>query len=484
MSSTSRTQYRKSIQFWLLATFLVIVFLTGGASRIDVSSLIILRPLSVILCAVALLTITRDQLREGRALLILFAALFGLALLHVVPLPPALWQMLPGRAEIAAIDQLAKIGDVWRPLTLTPANGWHALTSLFAPLAVVLLGLQLGTDDRRRLLPLIIAMAVLSGVLGILQIIGSTDSPLYTYRITSPGWALGLFANRNHGALLLAMLLPMLAVYAASPDGTHDQQGVRRLVAIAIAAVVFPIILVSGSRAGLFLAVLGLATAALIYRRPADGRPVRRGERRLMAGLVPVAAVAAIVTFAALMIVYSRAKSLDRLLDATAAEETRFDYWVVAVDMLWKYFPFGSGSGSFAEAYQIVEPDTLLNLTYLNRAHNDWLEVAVTFGLPGMIVMVVLLLAFVRRAFRAWSGGGAARRPVQFARLATVLLLMIALASIPDYPLRTPIMMCLAAVCGLWLLDPERGERSPALIEPATAEPAPIEPALIAKEVH
>ena len=460
MSSTSRARKSGSVQFWLLASFLVVVFLTGGTSRIDVLSLAILRPLSVIMCAAALLTLRRDHIRAGRWLLILLATLFGLAALHLVPLPPAFWQALPGREEIVAIDALAGLGDVWRPLTLTPLNGLHALASLFAPLAVVLLGLQLSVEERYRLLPLIIGLAALSGILGILQIIGSTDSPLYTYRITSPGWAVGLFANRNHGALLLAMLLPMLAVFAATPEGTQEKQVSRRMLAIAIAAVLFPIVLVSGSRAGLFLAVLGLVTVPLIYRRPRDGRVVRRGERRFLSGLAPLAALTAIVTIATLTIVYSRAKSIDRLLEVSADEESRFDFWVVATKMMWQYFPFGSGAGSFVEAYQFAEPDALLNLTYLNRAHNDWLEVAVTFGLPGVALMALLLVVFVVRSVRVWSKGGGHRRSVQFARLATVMLVMMALASIPDYPLRTPIMMCLAALCGLWLVNDEHSDRA------------------------
>lgn len=458
VSTATRPSKRRSPQFWLLVVFLVIVFLMGGASRTDALSLVILRPLSVILCAAALLTLRREHLREGRGLLILMGTLFLFAALHLVPLPPGLWHGLPGREEIAAIDALAGLGDVWRPVTLTPLNGWHALSSLFAPLAVILLGLQMPVHERYQMLTVIIAMAVVSGIMGILQIVGSTDSAFYTYRITSPGWATGLFANRNHGALLLAMLLPIMAVFASTPDGTQEKQNSRRLVAIAVAVVLLPLVLISGSRAGLFLAIFGLGAAALIYRRPVDGRTVRRGEKRFLAGLAPLAAVTGIVLIATLTIVYSRAKSLDRLLGSTATEDSRFDYWAVAVDMVWKYFPVGSGSGSFAEAYQIVEPDKLLNLTYLNRAHNDWLEVAVTFGLPGIVLMALVLAAYLRRSYQVWTGGGARRRSVQFARMASILLLMIAFASVPDYPMRTPIMMCLAALCGLWLLGSEQAQ--------------------------
>jgi len=441
----------------LLASFLVVVFLTGGASRIDPLSLVILRPLSVLVCAAALVTLHRDHIRQGRWPLAIFAALFLLALLHLVPLPPMVWHALPGRETIVTIDRITGLGDIWRPLTLTPMNGWHALASLFAPLAVLLLGLQLSADERFRLLPVVIILAALSAVVGVFQVIGSAENPLYLYRITNNGWPVGLFANRNHGALLLAMLFPLLALFAATPAGTQETQSSRRIIALAATAMLLPLILVSGSRAGIFLAVFGLLSVPLLYRRPPNGRVVRRGERRLLSGIVPVAGVAAIGIIAVLMIVFSRAKSIDRLIENSASEDSRFDFWRVAIDMMWQYFPVGSGSGSFAEAYQMAEPAAMLNLTYLNRAHNDWLETAVTFGLPGLIFMLALLIGFAARCVRAWRRDQGGRRSVQFARLATVLLVMLALASVPDYPLRTPIMMCIAALCSLWLIDKDGG---------------------------
>ena len=52
--------------------------------------------------------------------------------------------------------------------------------------------------------------------------------------------------------------------------------------------------------------------------------------------------------------------------------------------MIWHYAPFGGGFGSFEAAYKIVEPVNLLSLQYLNHAHNDYLELAIEAGLPGL----------------------------------------------------------------------------------------------------
>lgn len=462
MQSPSRSSEPLTFQFWLLASFLALVFLTGGASRVDAMSLVILRPASVLICAIALLTLRREHWRGRGWLLGIPGAIFGLAVLHVVPLPPEVWQVLPGRSEIAETDRLAGLGDVWRPLTLTPMNGLHALSSLFAPLAVILIGLQLRRDELYHLLPILLAFGALSGFLGLLQIIGGQGGPLYFYRITNSGSAVGLFANRNHAAVLLALLFPMLAIFASNPEGTADKQRGRRIFVIAIATVILPLIFVTGSRAGLVFAVIGLLSVPFLYRRPVQGRTVRRGGSTWPTTVLPILGGLALLIFTVLMILFSRAPSIDRLLKSSAADDSRMDFWKLSTELVWKYSPVGSGAGSFAEVFQVVEPGRMLNNNYVNHAHNDWLEVVVTYGLPGLALMAICLFAFLRRSAVAWRKGAAIGRTVQFNRLATVLIAMLILASIPDYPLRTPIMMCVIAIAGLWLSASERADGQPA----------------------
>lgn len=460
MQPSSNSPESWTLQFWLLTGFLVLVFLTGGSSGIGTTSLVILRPVSALMCAVALATLRRDHFAGRGWLLVLAIAIIGLNLLHLVPLPPSIWQSLPGREEVAATDRLVGLGDIWRPLTLTPMNGWHALSALLAPLAVLLLGVQLRRRECHFLLLVVIGLGVVSGIIGLLQVIGGSQGPLYLYRITNYGSAVGLFANRNHSAVLLAMLFPMLAVFASNPDGTADRQRGRRVLAIAVAAVLIPLILVSGSRSGLLFALVGLASVALIYRRPAEGRTVRHGGRKFKISLIPALVVVGLFSLAVLFIVFSRAEALSRLLKPNAADGSRGDFWQVSVELVWKYFPFGSGSGSFVEAFQILEPARMLKLAYVNHAHNDWLEIAVTYGLPGVLLLAAAIFAFLRRSFRVWRRDASSARATQFARLATVLIFVLGLASIPDYPVRIPSMMCLAAICLIWLAGPSTSDRA------------------------
>lgn len=445
--------------FWILGAFLLLLFATGGASRVDAQSLVILRPLSVIVCAIALMTLRREHLAQRKWLLTSIAAVFALALLHVIPLPPALWQSLAGRQDLAEVEKLAGLQDIWRPLTLAPMNGWHTLLSLFVPLAIILLGIQLDRDDLFRLLPLLIALAGLSGFIGLLQSIGDPQGALYFYRITNNGSAVGLFANRNHAATLLACLFPMLAVFASTAKGASDEVRLRQLVSIAIAIVLVPLILVTGSRSGLVGALIGLAAAGLLYRRPTDIRTVRRGAQSRVKPAHLLAALA-VTCLGFLTYYFSRAQAIERLFAEASGEDSRTDFWVVSLDLFWKYFPWGSGSGSFVEAFQIIEPIYLLDATYLNRAHNDWVETAVTFGLPGVIALAAAVFAFVWRSFNLWRHADGSRRYVAFGRLASVVIAMLAIASISDYPLRTPIMMGVFAIFALWSTEDGRERRS------------------------
>lgn len=458
--SKIRTSFSKpSPLFWVLAAFLTFLFAAGGASRVDVQSLVILRPVSIIICALALMTIRLKHFPERKLLLGSFSALFALSLLHVIPLPSALWQSLAGRQDLIDVEKLAGLSDIWRPLTLAPMNGWHALVSLFVPLAVLLLGIQLNRDDLYRLLPLLVALTGISGLLGLLQAISDPHSALYFYRITNNGSAVGFFANRNHAATLLACLFPMLAVFASTAKGTTDEVRLRQLLAAAIAIVLVPLILVTGSRSGLVSAVIGIVAAALLYRRPNDVRAVRKGSPNQIKA-APVLGVLAIISLGFLTYFFSRAEAIERLFAETSSEDSRTDFWIVSIDLFWKYFPWGSGSGSFVEAFQILEPNYLLDATYLNRAHNDWVEIAVTFGLPGVIGLMLASAAFLWRSFKLWRNADASRRYVAFGRLASVCMAIIAIASVSDYPLRTPTMMGVFAILALWFTESGR-ERAP-----------------------
>ena len=424
-------------QFWLLAGFLIVVFLTGGSSKPDVSTLQWLRPVAIGIAAYGLFSINREQWRHYRHLLFFAAAVVLLVVAHSIALPPQVWQQLPGRGIITDIDALAGLRDQWRPLSMVPWGTTNALYALSVPMGVLCLAIQLSPVDHVRLLTLLIVLIIASGALGILQAIG-LDVAFYN----SDGEIAGLFANRNHQAVLLAALFPMLVVLAAvGPNiGMVGKSGV--IVAAGLAVINIPLIIVTGSRAGL----LGALLAAMLV--PLIGLSITKARKQpsvwLNAGKIGLPAIVA-GALVWLTIFASRETALARL--QSAEDDIRYPVWSSIVDMLHVYMPWGSGVGTYAEVYQILEPDNLLRATFSNHAHNEWLEIALTAGVPGIVLViwaVALFLGALPRGFRATGLQGL------FSRLGLALLLLLAFASTFDYPVRTPLVASVLTIAAVW----------------------------------
>ena len=218
----------------------------------------------------------------------------------------------------------------------------------------------------------------------------------------------------------------------------------------AIGIVLIPLILVTGSRSGLLLAAIGLGFAALLYAGLAKGRNREVSVTKSSTHLIPILAGVSIASISFLTFFFSRAEAIERLFFESSSDRGRSEFWALSVDLFFKYFPWGSGSGSFVEAYQIIEPDAMLSAKYLNRAHNDWLETAVTFGLPGLLLISAGILIYLKRGYEVWFRLDGSRQSVAYSRMAGASIAILAVASVSDYPLRTPIMMCIFVVFTLW----------------------------------
>ncbi len=438
-----------SLVFVVLIGFMVLSFLLGGGSRADIQSLVILRPVAALVLGFALWKMTRLHLEQHRFLLALAASLVVLTLAHLLPLPEPVWSSLPGRGIVTEIDAAAGIGGAWRPLSLSPADTWNALYSLLIPLAALLLACQLSGREMAALLLPMIALALASGIFGILQVVGDPTGPLYLYRITNNGSAVGLFSNRNHQAILLAMLFPMLATYASLDAKSEETARLRSWLCLVAGAAVVPLILVTGSRAGLLIGGFGLVLAFFLYRKPQYSTPKKRRLRGLDLRYPGIAF--GVLCLVAVTVILSRAEALQRLASPDQVEDLRFKVWGPIWQLGLSYFPAGSGIGSFAKVYEIHEPFSLLGPSYLNHAHNDWLEVLMTAGLPGVVVLAALVGWFGRSMFRIVRRSGRQSVSDQLAGLGGAIVLILGAGSVVDYPLRTPSLSVVFVIALVWL---------------------------------
>jgi O-antigen ligase len=450
--SSFLTNLRQDRIYWVLVAYLCIIFLMGGGQRADMQSLVIIRPLALFVCAYGLWTLTREQVRHYRFLFLMAGACFALVGIHLIPLPPSLWSLLPGREIVTQIDAAAGLGEVWRPITLVPASGRNAFFSMFVPLAALILAVQLDRDALFRLLPVIIIIAVVSGVLGIFQIASDPKGPLQFHRLGGEGTANGFFANRNHQAALLACLFPMLAVFAWSGVRSYEKSRFNITLALLGGVVLIPLLLVTGSRAGFILGVIGLCCVPLLYAKPRIEAPKKRKVQKINQNYIfgGLAAIFLALSF----ILMSRSEAFDRLTQKDASEDLRFKILPNIIEIIVNYFPVGSGAGSFVEVYAMHEMDEQLGPKFMNRAHNDIAEVVMTLGLPGAILLIIAIIAYVLRLFNIRGKLESGTRERGFAFLGATIIAFLFAASILDYPLRVPSMICFFTIACVWMAGP------------------------------
>lgn len=435
-------------RFSVLIAFLFICLLGGGASRADVLSLLYVRP-AAILCIAAMLVIPgpRDW-RPYRTPLLLLGGLAGVMLLQLVPVPPEIWARMPGHAPFMEAARATGQAQPWRSISITPDLTLNSLVSLLVPFAVVVGAASVGRERLYALLPMIIGAATLSVILGIAQLTGGVGSEFYLYAITNDFASVGFFANRNHQALFLAATFPMLGLWAALSGPDPRIRATRQWVALALGVLLVPMILVTGSRAGLILGAAALVLTYLQFRRGwivDDRQPTaRRLLTRFAPWLIVVMVIVATVSV-------SRAESLRRLADMQNLDDQRLTNLPLFVRMAADFFPLGSGFGSFDPVFRLYEPFEALNPHYLNHAHNDLLEILITGGLFAAILLVIFLGWWMPRGWAAFRRRSAFSRGVAFGGSGSIIIALLLAGSLADYPLRTPTLAALFAIACCWL---------------------------------
>lgn len=424
--------------FPVLAVFLILLFGTGGSSWAHEGQLIILRPAAILVAAWGIARMQTEHWRDYWAVWTIFAAATFITAAHLVPLPYSWWSNLPGREIISEIDQVAGFGKIARPLSMQPEATMNALLSLAVPLAVLALGVQLDDTGHRRTAGLLMILIGISAFAGIIQLSGSRFS---LYEVVKDARPSGLFNNRNHQAALLTMALPISIIAWTGGYQSGGAVKLERVAATSLAIFVFPLALVTGSRSGLLL--LGVAFIGLIINATLR----TGGQQNLKAAMGKIGAIVGALALLVWITVWTgRAEAISRLM--RTSEDLRLPLWESIVDVIPIYMPWGTGVGAYTDAYQIHEPEALLRPTFSNHAHNEWLEIAFTAGIPGLLLLASAVVAFLVGVVRALrSRGDAGALP----RAGAIMIILLAIASTTDYPVRTPIMSGVLALATLWL---------------------------------
>jgi len=439
----------------LIASLLVIAIalLFGGGSRSDIATHSLVRTVAIVVLAWSLIRGEWPAIRELWFPILLMALWTAMIALQLLPLPPSLWEALPAHAPFQNIFEAVGLGDVWRPLSMSPNATINAFFASLVPFSILVAVARLrGNRPLMIVIVGVLIIAALSALFGIIQIT-SQAKWAYLYRITNEGAAVGLFANRNHQALFMAATFPLLAVIAAWPGLSTRQRNNNELIALGGAVLLVPLILITGSRAGLVLMVIGALASVVIYRsgqpslfqsRSASSKSRRGGAK---SHLIPLALTAGLIGLVGLTVVFSRAEAVRRLFAEDVSQEIRLRLFSTMLKIGNDFAPFGAGFGTFDPIFRMYEPFETLSPLYVNHAHNDLLEIYIEGGFVALGLLAAFLFWIALRTGSAWRPvSGALRSDQLLARAGSIILLLQLVASLADYPLRTPADAALAAI--------------------------------------
>lgn len=318
-------------------------------------------------------------------------------------------------------------------LSVAPDATWRSFLAMLPPGAVFLALLLLPVSALRRIVALIVGLALLSASWGLAQVaLGESTVP--GLHGSTGGQAKGFFSNRNHFAALMYIGIALggaglvLALRRMLADAEPARHG-PRVIAWALGFLMLVVTcMLAQSRAGVVLgAGVIVALFAIILL---DTARASRGSRRIFA-LVAISAGLVAVQVGLWGV-------LDRF-QADPFDDGRIIVQATTLGAAREAAPWGTGIGTFRRVYEQREPVQAVISAYVNRAHNDWLEFKLEAGWPGIVLLAAWVLWWLLATWRAGQADAgredAAMRLIR--RLAAVALVAVAIHSLVDFPMRT-----------------------------------------------
>ena len=270
---------------------------------------------------------------------------------------------------------------------------------------------------------------------------------------------MGFFANRNHFAALVYVLVLLAAAWtvnagaAAGAAFSRKQFDTTSTVA-AVGCFTLLVVLLAAqamarSRAGIGLTMVALLGAFSLGVADRRATSEQSATRRLLVGAIAVAIV--------LTVQFALYRILERF-DVDPVQDARLTFLPNTIQAAKAYMPVGSGLGSFIPVYHLFErPQDVIANIYINRAHNDVVESWLETGVFGLALMGWFVVWFARRSLEIWRGGVPLQAEAidwSLARSATIILPLLAAHCFFDYPLRTSAIMAVAAFACALMIEP------------------------------
>lgn len=423
----------------LQAQLLLIVAVTfgGGGSGAGAFNLII-QLLAIAVIAVNAKAFTDFFLHAPRFLTILVGISLLLPLLQCVPLPPFIWQKLPGRDLVSDSLALVNENETWFSMSVDMQRTFIAFLSLIPSLAIIITTWNLSHAQKRQILLVVAMLGFFVVALGTQQLAMGNKSLFLFKEAFGSSNLQGTFANRNSAGLFLDIsLCALIGIFPWA----------RLTSTSAIAASATAILLIIGliltkSRSSIVLVTIPMLM--IVFQTAKSLKFAKAGPK----AIIIIVICFGILTSTA--VIFSRENlriqnSLSRFEDI---EDVRPLIWSDTIGSIVRFWPIGSGIGTFDEVFQVDETLENLGPGRAARAHNEYLEMILESGLAGAALLVGWAVFLLGRSFQAFRIRGIWLAP-------TGVFALLAFQSILDYPLRNQTLLCIAGLMlAVWAKNP------------------------------
>ena len=383
----------------------------------------------------------------------LILASVALPVLQLVPLPPVVWQGLPGRDLIVQSFAIVGIEGRWWPISVYPLRTAIAVSGLIAPLCVVILAHSVSGRAIERTLKMLILLGWANVSLGVIQLATANHVGYLFSERASPERMYGFFANHNTtGIFFVAISCCSIGI------SKFHTNGIERIFYRNLSFAVFVLaVIMTQSRSSISIMILVLLYVIFVEIK-ASGSHSLRGRPRIFGTRILAASGATILAVAAIGLIATSDRGVAVIERYNGlSKDPRFKIWQDSIASAKRFMPVGAGVGAFDTVFQLDESLENLAPGRAGRAHNELLEVAIEAGVVGLLMLAAwlswLLLMVRRNLFKAQPPSSAA---------ATVALICIGLQSLVDYPLRSQAGLCLAATFAVIAMCPNCSGRSTA----------------------
>lgn len=182
----------------------------------------------------------------------------------------------------------------------------------------------------------------------------------------------------------------------------------------------------SGSRGGLLSLLASLMlTIGFVH----SGNATAHLRRFMTLGLV-------LLTLATIVVLVVGLDALNHVYLQKGGADLRVRQWIESLAGLPFFIALGSGADTYLWFYAPLKSPGMSNLIF-DHAHNDYLEFAVTLGLPGFLAFLTMILFSLARALSCLRRvGGVKNAPLLFA--ASWGAISLAIHSFVDFNLQIP----------------------------------------------